>query len=392
MKVLFMAWEIYDDSGVLPEFSKYCTGGGLVIKNICEYVGRVCESYLFIGKCKMPEMDLGNIHLVGTDREEEVQDTGLSVQEKHLQTMTAAFEKALKKIRPDIVNIHGLGVLAKQCIEVCIAKGIPYVYTEHLYIGMNQKIPGYEKHIEWEKQLFRIPDLRVIAVGSGMKRKIIQDFPEIPEKNVSVILNGTNFIAQKLQSDLSKKFDLHEKKVLLCVGSILDRKNQMQIANAFRLLPCNMQEKIKILFCGADAIEGALQNRISELGLQDKLIYAGSLSNREMKEYYSIADGLIVPSIAEGLSIAMLETMAYGLPIIMFSDLECADDLKDEKVICFAEDRSDQGLADAIVEWDQRNWDRDYIVQYSKYFSMERMAADYIKFYKQSINSLEENE
>ena len=61
-------------------------------------------------------------------------------------------------------------------------------------------------------------------------------------------------------------------------------------------------------------------------------------------------------------------------------------------MICFAEDRSDQGLADAIVEWDQRNWDRDYIVQYSKYFSMERMAADYIKFYKQSINSLEENE
>lgn len=48
MKILSMAWTIYDER--LREFSKDCTGGGLVIKNICEYIGRDVASYLFIGK------------------------------------------------------------------------------------------------------------------------------------------------------------------------------------------------------------------------------------------------------------------------------------------------------------------------------------------------------
>ena len=148
MKVLFMAWDIYDDTNTLPQFFQCCTGGSLVIKNICEYVGRKCESYLFIGKNKVPEMDLGNIHIIGTNMIPEIQD---SSNETYLQTMATAFSDTLEKIKPDIVNIHGIGELAKQCIELCIAKGVPYVYTDHLYIGLNQHISGYERHIEWEK-------------------------------------------------------------------------------------------------------------------------------------------------------------------------------------------------------------------------------------------------
>ena len=61
MRIISVAWNIYDDR--LHEFCQDCTGGGLVIKNVCEYIGRICESYLFIGQCKMPEMELGNIHI-----------------------------------------------------------------------------------------------------------------------------------------------------------------------------------------------------------------------------------------------------------------------------------------------------------------------------------------
>lgn len=383
MKILFMAWSIYDDTGTLPQFCKHCTGGDLVIKKICEYVGKKNESYLFIGKCKIPRMDLGNIHIVGTEK----QNIEFISNEQRLHAMASAFEDALDEIKPDIVNIHGLGVLAKKCIEICILKNIPYVYTEHLYIGIEQKIQGYDTSIEWEKDLYSIPDLKMITVSTGMKRKILKDFPQISEENISVILNGTDFSAQKLDSDLKQRYSLYDKKVLLCVGTVLDRKNQIQAVDAFCMLPRQLREKIKILFCGVDGMEGRLQNKIFEMGMQDELIYVGSLSNKEMKEYYSIADGLVVPSKAEGLSIAMLETIAYGLPIVMFSDSECAEDLNDEKVVCFADDRSSQGLAEAMERWYHRVWDHNYIMQYSKYFSMERMAEDYIKYYKSRLLS-----
>ncbi len=387
MKVLFMAWDIYDDTETISVLSKHCTGGGLVIKNLCEYIGRKCESYLFIGKCKLPEQKLGNIHIVGTDAEIDIQNMELLLDKGHLQVMSNIFSQAIDEIQPDIVNIHGLGLLAKCCIEICITKKIPYVYTEHLFIGVNQKIPGYEAHIEWEKELYSIPNLKIIAVSSGMKEKIIRDFPKINSQNISVILNGTNYVAQKINSNLREIYNIKNEKVLLCVGTLLKRKNQIQIVNAFQLLLQNYNPKIKILFCGEDKIEGTLQSQISKLGLEDYLIYVGNVSNNEMKKYYSIADGLIVPSIAEGLSIAMLETIAYGLPIIMFSDSECAYDLHDKKVVYFIKDRSDKSLAEAIFSWYRRKWDHEYIRNYSKFFTMERMTHDYIDFYKQILST-----
>ncbi len=44
-----------------------------------------------------------------------------------------------------------------------------------------------------------------------------------------------------------------------------------------------------------------------------------------------------MPSRADGLSIAGLEVMSYGLPIIMFSDSESTKDLYDKRISCFAE-------------------------------------------------------
>lgn len=383
MKVLSMTWTIYDDR--LKEFSLNCTGGGLVVKNICEYIGREVESYLFIGKCQLPEMKLGNIHIVGTDAEQDYEKDNLTKNEKHLKVMARAFDMAIQRIKPDIVNFHVLGDLMLLCVPICRQRNIPYVYTEHLYIGQYKNFEEYDTSVSWENVVYRMPDLKVITVSSGVKKKILRDFPEISETDITVIPNGTDFIANKIDSDLQVRYSLKSKKVLLCVGSLLARKNQRQVVRAFDLLPQNIKENVKVLFCGRDALKGVLQQDIIDAGLQEQLIYVGAVSSAEMKKYYSIADGLIMSSLAEGLSIAALEAIAYGIPIIMFSDSECADDLNDKRVVCFAENKSDSCLAEAIEEWFTKSWDTNYIIGYSRYFSMERMAKDYIAYYRKRL-------
>lgn len=384
MKILSVTWSIYDNR--LKQFCSDFTGGGLVIKNICEYIGRKEESYLFIGKYKVPEMRLGNIHLIGTSLEPDVENVQSNVNENHLQTMINAFLKALQKIKPNFVNVHGLGDFTRRCVEICIEKKIPYVYTEHLYIDINQKIIGYEKHIQYEHAIYKIPDLKIIAVSTGMKKNILKNFPDIPEDNIHVVLNGTDFTAKNVKSEYVEKYHLWDKKVLLCVGSIIARKNQLQLVDAYMKLPIDIRDNIKIIFCGKDCMQGKLQEKIALKELEDKLIYAGAVSSEEMKKYYSIADGLIMPSLAEGLSIAALEALTYGIPVILFSDSECADDLNDHRVVCFADGRNSENLADAIVDWYQKDWNKEYIVRYSKYFSMERMAEDYLNYYTEHLN------
>lgn len=383
MKILSMAWTIYDKR--VSEFSNDYTGGGLMIKNICEYIGRIHDSYLFIGRSRIPEQDLGNIHIVGTDSYPDTEEC-TDRKEKLLRTMTGAFECAVRKIHPDIVNFHGIGELMQHCIKVCIDRNIPYVYTDHLFIGSGTDFKGYDTNIKWEKEVYSIPNLKVIAVSTGMKKKILRSFPHMFPEDITVIKNGTDFNAEWEMGDLGRKKRLDNKKILLCVGTINHRKNQCQIVRAFQLLPSLIQNDIKIVFCGTDGINGELQKRITEAQLEDKLIYAGAVNNEEMKEYYSAADGLIMPSYAEGLSIAALEAIAYGLPIIMFSDSECVDDLNDQNVVCFAKKRTDAHLAEAIKEWYEREWDRESIIKYSRFFNMERVADDYINCYRKLIS------
>lgn len=390
MKILSMAWSIYDDR--MQEFSHNYNGGGLMIKNICEYIGRKQESYLFIGCCKLPESRLGNIHIVDTMScpKVNIEDEGIDENERHLRQMTKAFETAIESINPDIVNFHGIGVLMQRCIEVCCRKNIPYVYTDHLFIGYRSNIIGYDTNIEWEKQVYNIPDIKVIAVSSGMKEKILKNFPHIFPDDIFVIKNGTDFLAIREKGDLQQKYNLENKKVLLCAGTLNYRKNQCQIIRAFKLLPSSVQKNLKIIFCGKDRMNGKMQEEIIGADLQESLIYVGAVSSDEMKKYYSVADGLIMPSYAEGLSVAALEAIAYGLPVIMFRDSECAEDLDDERVVCLAKERSDECLAEAIQKWYGTEWDKEYIIEYSKYFTMERVADDYIRYYRKRLAQLHE--
>lgn len=380
MKVLSVAWITYDER--ISELATNCSGGGagVVIRNICEYIGRKADSYLFIGKIQLNEARCGHYTIVNTrlaipENIQEPNDRRIYV-----------FSQVLEDLKPDVVNVHGVGVFSRMCIEICHQKGIPCVYTDHLYVGREREFEKYDVTFEWDEAILSISELNIVTVSTGMRNKILKDYPQIKPEKVTAILNGTDFVAEYKNSSLKEKYNLNGCSVLICVGTLLDRKNQLQIVRAFKHLSPEIRDKLKVIFCGKDRLEGKLQEEISKANFQEQLIYAGVFSNEEMKEVYSIADGMILPSYSEGLSIAMLESIAYGLPIIMYRDSECAEDLNDEKVCSFAEDRSDLAMAKAIKNWYMRSWDSEYIKRYSNQFTMERMADSYLEYYNKIIS------
>ncbi|MCI8514964.1 MAG: glycosyltransferase family 4 protein [Lachnospiraceae bacterium] len=379
MKVLSVIWKISDDK--LHGFSDDKTGL-IVVRDLCEYLGRKVESYLLLGKEYLPKTDLGNIHIVDTESVAEE-----SAGKSRLEILAAAFEKALIEIRPDIVHVHDSGDFCRACMRICCRKRIPYIFTAHSFIGKDQKISVVEdRDILWQEEVYTMPDIHVVSVSKGIMPKLTRDFPHLKPAQLCVIQNGTTFRFERIETDLKEKLGFQGKKLLICPGKITDRKNQMQVVRAFRILPKSVREKIGVLFCGNDRLEGRLQRAIKEAGLEDSLKYVGVLDSVQMKEYYSVSDGLIMPSRLEGLSIAALEALACGLPVIMFSDIECAMDLDDENAICLVKERTDEMLAEAVGNWALRDWDREAILQYSARFTMERVAEEYIEYYRRVLN------
>ena len=385
MKILTATWAIYDER--IKEFENVRTGGGLIIKNLCEELGKHIDSYLIVWRDDLPQMDLGNIHIVKNyihskaniceDREKRIAD--------RIEIRKAAFKKALEEINPDLVSFQGMSEISNVCMKICDDNNIKYFYTEHLFIKRDKKFEGNTKVLQWEKLLYSKVGINIVAISSGMKSCILHDFPQIPQSRITVIPNGTDFKAVKYDSDIMIKYRLSGKKVLICAGSICKRKNQIAVVDAYGLIDPQIREKIAIIFLGNDRLHGMLEEAICQHGYDNNLICAGAVSSEEMKKYYSIANGLIMPSFAEGLSIAALEMLAYGQPIIMFSDSECVDDLNDANICVLANKRTNADLARAIEEWYFREWDTEYIKNYSQYFSMERVTKDYLEYFEKVI-------
>ena len=82
---------------------------------------------------------------------------------------------------------------------------------------------------EWEKSVFDLEDIHVIAVGNGMYKKIVAENPQLSTKQIISIPNGSPMVSEIQSGNLSMFFKKkYNKKILLCVGSIQPRKNQIQ--------------------------------------------------------------------------------------------------------------------------------------------------------------------
>lgn len=60
----------------------------------------------------------------------------------------------------------------------------------------------------------------------------------------------------------------------------------------------------------------ALRNMASSLGLSPHVTFAGAVGQDHIREYYEAADVFVLPSLAEGLPVVLMEAMAMELPVI----------------------------------------------------------------------------
>ncbi len=385
MKIISTVWNLFDVNK--KEWAVSRNGGSIMIHDICEYIGRKEESYVYTGNMETGDGTFGHIHVLGNGKylpetRDDMARWQLALQKR--------FKEILREMRPDFVLVQGLGEFSINCINACNKVGVAYAMVDHLYIGKGKDAYTDEASRRIEQATFCMDGLRVIAVGEAMGTAIRRDYQNL--RSVSVIPNGTGYKGEYTKGRIFVKYKRDDKKVLLCSGSLHPRKNQRQIVRAFQLLPDDVKKNTVVLFCGKDSIKTPTKEillyDIKKAHLEEKLLYIGTFSTEEMKQVYSVADGLIMASLSEGLSLVALEMMTYGKPVIMFEDNETAGDINDGKAVVFAKDHSDQALADAITEWYEHEWDEDYIKEYVSYYSMERVADDYINYCRNHMKNV----
>jgi rhamnosyl/mannosyltransferase len=73
-----------------------------------------------------------------------------------------------------------------------------------------------------------------------------------------------------------------------------------------------------LLLVGDGPLEPALRQRAVVLGIQNRVVFAGRVSDEDLPAYYQASDVFVLPSIArtETFGVVQVEAMAAGLPVV----------------------------------------------------------------------------
>ncbi|MEP3420186.1 MAG: glycosyltransferase [Erythrobacter sp.] len=118
----------------------------------------------------------------------------------------------------------------------------------------------------------------------------------------------------QLRSQLGSElgFDLPANAPLLaCVGALIERKGQdIAIAALAKI------EGARLILVGKGDDETHLRQLARDLGLADRVHFAGSLDHDLLPIILSAADVMVLPTMNEGLANAWVEALACGTPVV----------------------------------------------------------------------------
>lgn len=158
--------------------------------------------------------------------------------------------------------------------------------------------------------------------------------------------NGLHVGAAHLLSELAKR------RTLLVVGTIEPRKGHACLLPAFDLLLQDAScEDLSLVFVGRPGWRTeALQARMREHAeAQKRFFWFDDASDELLTHLYGLAHGVIVPSLAEGFGLPLVEARGHGVPVLA-RDLPVFRAMSLAEVTYFSQD-DPASLAESIKTW-----------------------------------------
>ncbi len=221
--------------------------------------------------------------------------------------------RVLDEVKPDVVHFQSHIVVGRGLAYEAQKRGIRIVATNHVMpenIMEFTVIPKFLQKaliaIEWRDA--RKSFDRAEAVTTPTRKAA--DFLEN-----ATGLRGVHAISCGIEAqNYTPDFTPRTANRILFVGRVTGEKHIDVLLNAIKLLPSDLDARLQIVG-GGDQLKN-LQTLAETLGIADRVEFLGYVSDQELRQAYTRATVFAMPSIAELQSIATMEAMASGLPVV----------------------------------------------------------------------------
>ena len=244
-------------------------------------------------------------------------------------------EKPLKVIMlpPDPLHLIDNLILYNYCKK----KKIPFIFWTERWDYFNLSLKDKISNLFHSKMMRKANKIIVSGKKSfdWVKSLDIRETKIVTAPNASEIeFNKED--TKKRKKELIKKYNLENKKIILYLGRLINRKGINYLIDAFSKI--DNKKCVLLIVGGGDfyklgekSIEYELKKQVENLNLEKKIIFTGEIKHEETTAYYSLADIFVYPSITEKISepwgLTINEAMQLGLPLISTTAVGAAYDL-----------------------------------------------------------------
>lgn len=250
-----------------------------------------------------------------------------------MHATTARLAELVDRVRPDVLHAHSPVLTAIPALRVGRRSGIPVVYEvralwEDGAVDHGTTHPGSLRYAATRllETLVLKRVSHVTTICQGLAREIASR--GIAPERITVIPNAvdTNAFAFDPEPDreLTERLGLQGSLVLGFIGSFYGYEGLELLVAAFAKL-CGQRSDVRLLFVGGGPREDAVRARAIELGIADRVRFAGRVHHDDVPRYYSIIDLLVYPRMPVRVTelvtpLKPLEAMAQG-KLLVASDV-----------------------------------------------------------------------
>jgi len=167
---------------------------------------------------------------------------------------------------------------------------------------------------------FVTPKLKnITAPSQSIAKQMVEDYRTL-ERNTHVIPNGVDLTAYNISTD-SVRIELRDKlklpqnvRIMSSVGWLKPVKGHKYLLEAFSTFTKASSQKWILVLLGEGELEEELKDQAKELSILDDVLFAGFQDN--VQDWLGASDLMVSATLSEGLSNALIEATATGLPII----------------------------------------------------------------------------
>ncbi len=234
------------------------------------------------------------------------------------RTANRQIDQIVQIVRPDVVHVQSHLGLGRALVRAAVCNQLPVMATNHFmpenllhHVPVVRRFPHLAAKAAWWDLERVFADADLLSAPTGRAVELLAASTGLPRAE-----------AISCGIELSRYADLGPadatgapgEPTVLFVGRLEQEKNLDELLRAFALVPRSTRARLELV--GMGSLRGRLEALADELGVAASVTFAGAVSDDELLAAYGRADLFVMPGTAELQSLATLEAMAAGRPVV----------------------------------------------------------------------------